>query len=48
MGLGFDSAQGYLLQRPAPGLNAVTLDLQSLAAHPGGGHPVTAPAPAAA
>jgi diguanylate cyclase (GGDEF)-like protein len=48
MGLGFESAQGYLLQRPAPGLNAVTLDLPALAGHPGGGHPTPAPAPAGA
>ena len=34
MGLGFDSAQGYLLQRPGPALNAVTLDLPALAGHP--------------
>jgi diguanylate cyclase (GGDEF)-like protein len=31
MGHGFESAQGYLLQRPAPGLTAVTLDLPVLA-----------------
>jgi EAL domain-containing protein (putative c-di-GMP-specific phosphodiesterase class I) len=48
MGLGFDSAQGYLLQRPAPGLNAVTLDLPALAGHPGGGHPIPAPTRAGA
>jgi EAL domain-containing protein (putative c-di-GMP-specific phosphodiesterase class I) len=31
MTLGFESAQGYLLQRPAPGLDAVAVDLQALA-----------------
>jgi EAL domain-containing protein (putative c-di-GMP-specific phosphodiesterase class I) len=31
MGLQLDSAQGYLLQRPAPGLQAATLDLEAMA-----------------
>jgi diguanylate cyclase (GGDEF)-like protein len=31
MTLGFDAAQGYLLRKPAPGLDAVSLDLVSLA-----------------
>jgi diguanylate cyclase (GGDEF)-like protein len=30
--LGFDAAQGYLLKRPAPRLDAVTLDLERLSA----------------
>jgi diguanylate cyclase (GGDEF)-like protein len=30
MGLGFDSAQGYLLGRPAPGLDAAPIDLREL------------------
>ncbi len=30
MGLGIDAAQGYLLQRPAPGMQAVALDLEAL------------------
>ena len=34
MSLGIDAAQGYLLQRPAPGLDAAALDLEALA---GGG-----------
>jgi len=31
MALGFDSAQGYLLRRPLPTLDAVPLDLAALA-----------------
>jgi diguanylate cyclase (GGDEF)-like protein len=33
MALGFDSAQGYLLGRPAPAMDAVGLDLPALAGH---------------
>jgi EAL domain-containing protein (putative c-di-GMP-specific phosphodiesterase class I) len=32
MTLGFDSAQGYLLGRPKPGLDAVAIDLRALCA----------------
>ena len=34
MGLWFDSAQGYLLGRPAPTLSAGDLDLRALAGRP--------------
>lgn len=42
MGFGFDAGQGYLLKRPAPAMDAVTLDLPSLA------HRAPAMAPATA
>jgi len=42
--LGFDSAQGYLLQRPAAELNAARVDLDRLAGLGREQHAVSAPA----